>query len=101
MNEMEFKVKIHKSVLQPNKLGSAKDKQLLNERLIQELQDTLKLITQRNTYLHEYWYILRYFVKSLHGAYRLLYKILLVYGDSNVCKKFIFHNLIDGPRCIK
>ena len=98
---MEFKVKIHKSVLQPNKLESAKDKQLLNKRLIQELQDTLKLIAQRNTYLHEYWYILRYFVKSLHGAYRLLYKILLVYGDSNVCKKFILHDLIDGPRPIK
>ena len=98
---MEFKVRIHKSVLQLNKLESAKDKHLLNERLIQELQDTLKLITQRNTYLHEYWYILRYFVKSLHGAYRLLYKILLVYGDSNVCRKFILHDLIDGPRPIK
>ena len=94
-------MKIHKSVLHPNKIESAKDKHLLNERLIQELQDTLKLIAQRNTYLHEYWYILRYFVKSLHGAYRLLYKTLLVYGDSNVCKKFIFHNLIDGPRPIK
>ena len=89
------------SVLHPNKIESANDKQLWNERLIQELQDTLKLIAQRNTYLHEYWYILRYFVKSSHGAYRLLYMILLVYGDSNVCKKFIFHNLIDGPRPIK
>ena len=98
---MEFKVKIHKSALQLNKLESAKDKQLLNESLIQELQNTLKLIAQRNTYLHEYWYILRYFVKSLHGVYRLLYKILLVYGDSNVCKKFILHDLIDGPRPIK
>ena len=98
---MEFKVKIHKSVLHANKIESAKDKQLLNKRLIQELQDTLKLIAQRNTYLHEYWYMLRFFVKSLHGAYRLLYKILLFYGDSNVCKKFIFHNLIDGAKTYK
>ena len=45
--------------------------------------------------------MLKYFVNSLHGAYRLLYKILLVYGDSNVCTKFEYHHLIYGPRPIK
>ena len=98
---MEFGLKIHKSVLHTNQLESAKDKQLLNERLIQELQDTLQLISKRKTYLHEYWYILKYFVKALHGAYRLLYKILLIYGDRNVCTRFQYHDLIDGPRPIK
>ena len=96
---MEFQLK--KSVLHANQLESVKDKQLLNERLIQELQDTLQLISKRKTYFHEYWYILKYFVKALHGAYRLLYKILLVYGDRNVCTKFKNHDLIDGPRHIK
>ena len=91
---MEFRLKIHKSVLHANKLESAKDEQLLNEILIQELQDTLKQISNRRAYLHKYWYILKYFVKALHGAYRLLYKILLFYGDSNMCTKFEYHNLI-------
>ena len=94
---MEFRRKIHPSVLHKNQLESTKDKQLLNERL----QDTLENISKRKTYLHEYWYNLKYFVKSLHGAYRLLYKVLYIYGDSNLCKKFTYHDLIDGPRPIQ
>ena len=91
---MEFKVKIYQSVLHTNQLESAKDKQLLNERLIQELQDTIQIISTRKTYLHRYWYNLKYYLNSLHTAYRLLYKLLFVYGDGNVCKKFRIHNLI-------
>ena len=49
---MEFKVKIYQSVLHTNQLESAKDKQLLNERLIQELQDTIQIISTRKTYQH-------------------------------------------------
>ena len=94
---MEFRSKIHQSVLQVNKLEIAKDKQLLNERLIQELQDTLQIISKRKKYLDQYWYYSKYFVKSLHAAYRVLYKLLFVYGDRNVCKTFKFHDLIYGP----
>ena len=94
---MEFRSIIHKSVLQVNKLESAKDKQLLNERLIQELQDTLQIISKRKNYLDQYWYNLKYFVKSLHATCRVLYKLLFVYGDRNVYKKFKFHDLIYGP----
>ena len=97
---MEFRSKIHQSVLQVNKLESAKDMQLLNERLTQELQDTLQIISKRKNYLDQYWYNLKYFVKSLHAAYRILYKLLFVYGDRNVCKKLKFHDLIYGPRPI-
>ena len=93
---MEFRSKIHQSVLQVSKLESAKDKQLLNQGLIQELQDTLQIISKRKNYLDQYWYNLKYFVKSLHAAYRVLYKLLFVYGDRNVCKKYKFHDLIYG-----
>ena len=95
---MQFRSRIHQSVLHLNKVESAKDKQLLNERLIQELQDTLQIISKRKNYLDQYWYNLKYFVKSLHAAYRVLYKLLFVYGDRNVCKKFKFHDLIYRPR---
>ena len=97
---MEFKVKIYQSVLHTNQLESAKDRQLLNERLIQELQDTIQISSTRKTYLHQYWYNLKYHVNSLHAAHRLLYKLLFVYHDSDVCKKFRIHDLIYGSRPI-
>ena len=97
---MEFRKKIHPSVLYNNVWESAKDKQQLNVQLVHELENTLQEISTRKHYLHEYWYNLKYYVKSLHVAYRLLYKTLHVYGDSNLCTKFVYHNLIDGPRPI-
>ena len=98
---MEFRKKIHPSVLYKNVHESAKDKQQLNVQLVHELDSTLQDISTRKHYLHEYWYNLKYYVKSLHAAYRLLYKTLHVYGDSNLCKKFMYHDLIDGPRPIQ
>ena len=38
---------------------------------------------------------------DLYMQHILLYKTLHVYGESNFCKKFMFHDLIDGPRPIK
>ena len=98
---MDFRKKIHHSDLYRNVCESAKDKQQLNVKLVHELESTLQEISKRKHYLHKYWYNLKYYVRSLHAAYRLLYKTLYVYGDSNLCKKFMFHNLIDGPRPIK
>ena len=98
---MEFRKKIHHSVLYRNVYESAKDKQQLNVQLVHELESTLQEISKGKHYLHEYWYNLKYYVRSLHAAYRLLYKTLQVYGDSNLCKKFMYHDFIDGPRPIK
>ena len=82
---MEFHRKVHKLVLYMDKLESAKDKQLLNIRLIEELQDTIGNISKRKQYLHEYWYNLKYYVRALHAAYHLLFKLLQIHGTSSLC----------------
>ena len=53
-----------------------------------------------NIISHGYWYMLKYFVRSLHVVYRLLYKLLLIYGNSSVRTKLKCHNLIGRPRTI-
>ena len=83
-----------------DKLESAKDKQLLNIRLIEELQDTIGNISKRKQYLHEYWYNLKYYVRALHAAYCLLFKLLQIHGTSSLCTKFNYHSLINGPQPI-
>ena len=98
---MEFRKKVPHSVLYRNVCKSAKDKQQLNVKLVYKLESTLKEISKRKHYLHKYWYNLKYYVQSLHAAYRLLYKTLHVYGDSNSCKKFMYHDLINGSRPIQ
>ena len=99
--KIEYRKKIHHSVLYRNVLESAKDKQQLNVKLVDEVESTLQEISKRKSYLHKYWYNLKYYVRALHATYRLLYKTVQVYGDSNLCKKFMFHDLIDGLRPIK
>ena len=51
-------------------------------------------------YLHKYWYNLKSFVHGLHAIYRLLYKVLYVYGSDGMCTKLKCHNLVYGPRTI-
>ena len=55
-------------------------------------------LSGKEKYLHLYWYNLKYYVHSLHAAYRLLHKILYIYGDNQICKKHKNHNMIYGPR---
>ena len=80
----------------PNSHESAKDKQLLNVRLVEELDQTLTDIAKRKNYLHEYWYNLKYYVKLLHAAYRLLHKILTIYGNASMATKLNCHHLVYG-----
>ena len=97
---MEYRKKIHPSVLHPKSLESAKDKQLLNVRLVEELQQITTDIAKRKHYLHEYWYNLKYYVHSLHAAYWLLHKILTIYGNASLATRLNCHNLVYGPRPI-
>ena len=62
--------------------------------------EMLNDIQSRQSYLHKYWYNLKYFVQALHRVYQLLYKILVVYGNSSMRTKLKCHNLINGPRTI-
>ena len=98
--EMEFRRKIYTSVFNHQKLESAIDKKELNITLITELRAIINDINSRKGYLHLYWYNLKYFVHTLHGAYRLLYKILHTFSDSSIHKKFQHHDLVYGPRPI-
>ena len=60
----------------------------------------LKDVGMRHSYLHRYWYTLKYFVHCLHAVYRLLFKVLTVFGNSSMVSKLKCHNLEDGPRPI-
>ena len=98
--KMEFRRKIYSSVLNCRILESAIDKKELNITLISELRSITSHIKRRTSYLHLFWYNLKYFLHTLHGSYRLLYKILHTFGDSNICKKCHYHDLVYGPRPI-
>ena len=97
---MEFRRKNYPSLLRCGILESAIDKKELNITLISELRSITSDIKRRLSYLHLYWYNLKYFVHALHGCYRLLYKNLYTFGDSYTCKKCHYHDLIHGPRPI-
>ena len=63
-----------------------------------ELRAVMSDIGGKKKYLHLYWYHLKYYIHSLHAAYRLLYRILYIYGDNQICNKHNNHNMIYGPR---
>ena len=87
--------------MHPNLHESAKDKQLLNVRLFEELDQILIDIAKRKNYLHLYWYNLKYYVKLLHVAYWLLHKILTIYGNASMATKLNCHHLVYEPRPIQ
>ena len=95
---MEFRKKKYHSVLNFHQLESAIDKKILNIRLVDELRAVMCDLSGKEKFLHLYWYNLKYYVHSLHAAYRLLHKILYIYGDNQICKKHKNHNMIYGPR---
>ena len=80
---MEFRLKIYQSIFNGSKLESAIDKKNLNITIIEELRSILN-VSQCKIYLHSYWYNLKYFVQALHGAYRLYFKMLVIYGNSAI-----------------
>ena len=69
--------------------------------MTEELRQILKDVINRRSYLSCYWYNLKYFVRALHGVYRLYYKILIIYGNSSMARKNFSHNIVHGPRKIE
>ena len=72
----------------PYYLVSCTDKRRMNLRL-----EMLKEIKRGKAHLDKHWYTLKHFVHSLHAVYRLLYKILSVFGSTGMCSKLSFHEL--------
>ena len=93
---MEFTRRIHPSIA----LESAIDKKKLNITMTEELRQILKDVINIS-YLSCYWYNLKYFVRAFHGVYRLYYKILIIYGNSSMARKFFSHNIVHEPRKIE
>ena len=83
---------------EPNIMVTAKYKQTMNLRIINKLHYLIGEIKFKENHVEKYWYNLKYMVKALHGVYHLLYKILKTYGNSAMCSKSDYHNLIYGPR---
>ena len=80
---------------------SCKEKWKVNIRTETTIFEMLKELEQRHSYLHNYWYTLRYFVCSLHAVYRLLFKVLHIFGNASMASKLKCHNVQDRPRPIQ
>ena len=97
---MDFHTKIYPCYFDDKYLISCIEKKETNLRMETTILEMLKDIESRQYYLPCYWYMLKYFVRSLHVVYRLLYKLLLIYANSSMRTKLKCHNLIDRPRTI-
>ena len=95
---MDYDAKVHPCYYDANYLVTCKDKRKVNLRMECTILEMLQDIELHKSYLHNHWYMLRYFVQCLHAVYRLLYKILSVFGSLGMCSKLNCHNLQDGPR---
>ena len=97
---MDFNAKVHSCYFDANYLVSCTDKKNVNLRMETMILELLKDIENRQTYLPNYWYILKYFVQAPCAVCRLLYKVVVVYDSSSMKTKLKCHNLIDRPRTI-
>ena len=77
-----------------------KEKRNVNGRMESKILYLLQDIQQHSKYLPKYWYNLKYFVRSLHAVYRLLYKVLKCSGTDGMCSRLKCHTLVHGPRSI-
>ena len=66
--------------------------------MLTEIECSLKDILKTISYLLNYWYDLKLYTHSLHGIYRLYYKILVTFGNKGMAVKCKFYNLIHCPR---
>ena len=98
---MGFRRKMYPCVFKKHTLKSAIAKKDLNITLIGELREIVNDINKRKRKLHLYWYNLKHFVYALHGAYRLLYKILHTFGSRCISTMSEHHHIIYGPRPIE
>ena len=93
---MDYNAKVHLCYYNANYLVSCKDKRKVNLRMECTILEMLQDIELCKSYLHNQWYMLRYF--DVFMLCRLLYKILSVFGSLGMCSKLNCHNLQDGPR---
>ena len=97
---MDFNAKVHPCYFNASHLVSCTDKKNINLRMETMILELLNDIENRQTYLPNYWYILKYFIQVLHAANRSLYKVLVVYGNYSMKTKLKCYNLIDRSRNI-
>ena len=97
---MDYDAPIYPCYFDPKYLVSCKEKRKVNIRMETTLLEMLKDVEMRCSYLHRYWYTLKYLVCGLHAVYRLLFKVLTVFGSSSMVSKLKCHNLENGPRSI-
>ena len=59
----------------------------------------MKEIKDRSNYMPNYWYTMKNCTGTLHGIYKLYYKLLHLNGESNI--KSTYHELIHRPCTIE
>ena len=90
---------IHPSVVPFGYIISIRHKCTLNLRLQEEICAYLKCFSAKG-YLKDYWYDFKYLTHSLHVVYRLLYKIILTFGENGMANRCKYHHLVYDPRTI-
>ena len=55
----------------------------------------MKELDDRLNYMRSYWYNMKNCTGTLHGIYRLYYKLLHVHSESKI--KSPYHELVHGP----
>ena len=90
---------IHPSVVPFGCIVSIRHKCTLNLWLQEEICTYFKCFLAKG-YLKDYWYDLKYLTHSLHAVYRLLYKIILTFGENGMANRCKYHHLVYGPRTI-
>ena len=98
---MDYDARVFPCYFDMEYLVSCKDKRRVNLRMETTILEMMKDIENHQKYLHKYWYTLRHFVCSIHAVYRLMYKVLCIFGQKGMVSKLKFHHLLDGPRPIK
>ena len=93
-----FPLVTSQNILQFIQSHNIKDKRQLNIRLLSEIESKFKQISTKLSYLPKFCYDLKLYVHSVHGIYRLYYKMLLTYGNKTLTTKCDHHYLVHGPR---
>ena len=66
-----------------------------NLRIYKTTRIYMKELNDRSNYMPNYWYNMKNYTGTLHGIYRLYYKLLHVHGESKI--KSHYHELVHGP----
>ena len=80
-------------------LVSLHDKAGANLRIYKKTRVYMKEIADRSIHMPNDWYTMKICTSTMHGIYRIYYKLLTVNGEESITCDY--HKLVHGPRTIE